>query len=249
MSEKSKIEWTEATWNPVTGCTPVSPGCRNCYARRWALRLQKMGGPKYRDGFEVRVHPEVLNEPFRWRKSRVVFVCSMGDLYHEKVPDSFIRNVYDVMRAGPPHVYLVLTKRPERVLRSVYGPLPWNMVLGVTVEERKHKKRIEWLQYFPGMRFVSLEPLLEPVGDLPLHHIDWVIVGGETGPGARPMPFDEPARIRDACLEAGVPFFFKRWGDFYRDRGRELEGRTWEQLPDWRRWRHDNDDARGVAGG
>lgn len=230
----TKIEWTEATWNPVTGCCKVSPGCLNCYAERMAKRLQAMGQLNYRDGFAVRTHDHMLELPTTWSKSRMVFVNSMGDLFHEEVPVEFISRVFKVMERTPHHTYQLLTKRANR-LTEVAPLLPWprNVWMGVTVEDNERLSRVERLLEVPStVRFLSVEPLLEPLSDLFLDGIDWVIVGGESGPGARPMKADWALDIRDTCVDAGVPFFFKQWGGVRKKAaGRELENRTWNEIP------------------
>lgn len=234
MGDISHIEWTHATWNPVTGCTKVSPGCKYCYAERLAHRLQMMGQPKYRYGFAVTTHPEVLDIPSKWKKSRLVFVNSMGDLFHEKIPFSFIENVFQVMISSKQHTFQVLTKRSER-LAELAPDLPWsgNLWMGVTVENADYTFRIGDLQKVPAVvRFLSVEPLLGPIPELPLDGIDWVTVGGESGPLARPMDSTWVRQIRDRCVAAGVPFFFKQWGGpNRRARGRLLDGRLWNDMP------------------
>ena len=234
MSTYSHIEWTEATWNPVTGCTKISPGCAHCYAERLARRLQAMGSPKYRNGFKVTLHPETLDQPLHWRKPRMIFVNSMSDLFHQDVPLDFIRQVFMIMRLAHWHTFQVLTKRAER-LAELAPHLEWsdNIWMGVTVENADYVFRIDYLRTVPAhVRFLSLEPLLGPIHNLDLRGIDWVIVGGESGPKARKMEKEWVLEIRDRCLEAGVPFFFKQWGGFHRSRnGRELENRVWSQFP------------------
>lgn len=228
------IEWTEITWNPVTGCSKVSPGCLNCYAERMAKRLQAMGQPNYRDGFAVRTHEHMLEAPFSWTRPRTVFVNSMGDLFHEEVPAAFIQCVFEVMERTPQHTYQLLTKRAER-LAEVAPLLPWpnNVWMGVTVEDNPRLGRVERLREAPSVvRFLSIEPLLGPLPDLNLGGIGWVIVGGESGPGARPAQPDWICSIRDACIDGGVPFFFKQWGGTRKKvAGRLLDGRTWSQMP------------------
>lgn len=230
----TKIEWTEVTWNPVTGCSKVSPGCLNCYAERMANRLRAMGQHNYRDGFAVRTHEHMLKLPLMWMKPRMVFVNSMGDLFHEKVSDAFIKRVFKVMANTPQHIYQLLTKREDRLF-AISPILPWpkNVWMGVTVEDNDHLYRVEWLRRIPSVvRFLSIEPLLGPLPDLDLSGIDWVIVGGESGPGARPMQSDWVISIRDACIRESVPFFFKQWGGPHKKiAGRELEDRTWSQMP------------------
>ena len=232
----SKIEWTDATWNPVTGCNKISPGCKRCYAERMAKRLQATGMAKYRNGFDVTLHPDTLDIPLRWRKSRSIFVNSMSDLFHVDVPDDFVRRVFDVMERAHWHRYQVLTKRPERVA-ALNHTLPWpaQVWLGVSVESADYVHRIDLLrQTDAAVKFLSLEPLLGPLPNLNLDGIDWVIVGGESGPGARPMQPDWARDLRDQCLDAGVPFHFKQWGGVFKKRnGRELDGRTWDDMPDF----------------
>ena len=230
----SKIEWTDATWNPVTGCNKISPGCKRCYAERLSKRLKATGMAKYRNGFAVTLHPDTLEIPLRWRKPRSIFVNSMSDLYHPEVPDDFIAEVFDVMTRAHWHRYQVLTKRPERVA-SLNSRLPWPAQIwqGVSVEQQDYARRIDLLrETAAAVKFLSLEPLLGPLPDLDLAGIDWVIVGGESGPGARPMQPDWARDIRDQCLNAGVPFHFKQWGGVFKKRnGRELDGRTWDEMP------------------
>lgn len=234
MSAYSSIEWTEATWNPVTGCTKVSPGCKHCYAERMARRLQAMGQPKYANGFQLALHRDKLEEPLSWKKPQMVFVNSMSDLFHEGVELSFIYRAFGVMRRASWHVFQVLTKRSERLLTLDPGiAWPGNVWMGVSVENEDYAHRIDHLrQTHARVKFLSLEPLLGPLPNLELRGIDWVIVGGESGPGARPMAKNWVTDIRDQCLAANVPFFFKQWGGFHRkEAGRELDGRTWDQLP------------------
>ncbi|PKN61908.1 MAG: hypothetical protein CVU57_26895 [Deltaproteobacteria bacterium HGW-Deltaproteobacteria-15] len=228
------IEWTEATWNPVTGCSKVSPGCLNCYAERMAKRLQAMGQPNYRDGFSVRTHKHMLGLPVTWGKPRMVFVNSMGDLFHEQVPVAFIQRVFEVMEYTPRHTYQLLTKRADRLV-EVSPLLPWpkNVWMGVTVEDNERLYRVERLRKVPSVvKFLSVEPLLAPLPDLNLDAVDWVIVGGESGPGARPMQAEWVLDIRDACVDEAVPFFFKQWGGVRKKAaGREIGNRTWNQMP------------------
>jgi protein gp37 len=234
MPAKSAIEWTEVTWNPVTGCTKMSRGCQNCYAERLARRLQAMGQPRYAAGFRVSVHKDLVTVPMTWQKPRIVFVNSMSDLFHEAVPDSFIQSVFDTMRACPQHVFQILTKRSRR-LRVLAPRLPWpgNVWIGVTVEDREAIARIVDLAQVPArVRFLSCEPLLEPLGTLPLSSVEWIIVGGESGPRARPMQPAWVEDILDQCRCANVPFFFKQWGGFAKARaGRTLHGRIYEEWP------------------
>ena len=230
----SRIEWTERTWNPATGCTKVSEGCRNCYAERLSRRLRLMGSPKYRRGFEPAAHPGELARPRRWRKPALVFVNSMSDLFLEDLPAAFVRDVFRVMNETPRHTYQVLTKRPERALRLA-PQLRWtpNIWLGASVESARRLGRADSLRRIPAaLRFLSLEPLLGPLPGLDLGGIGWVIAGGESGPGARPMRPEWARQIRDRCTRCGVPFFFKQWGGPNKKRaGRLLDGRTWDAMP------------------
>lgn len=234
MAGHSDIEWTEATWNPVTGCTKVSPGCKHCYAERMALRLKAMGQPSYAHGFELTLHERLLDRPLRWKKPRMIFVNSMSDLFHHDVPVEFIQQVFGVMRRAHWHTFQVLTKRSGRLL-ELDPEIDWptNVWMGVSVENTDYTFRIDRLRRTSARtRFLSLEPLLGPLPDLDLSEIDWVIVGGESGPGARPIRKQWVIDIRDQCSIAGVPFFFKQWGGVHRKRnGRELQGRTWDELP------------------
>jgi protein gp37 len=234
MGAKSDIEWTGATWNPLTGCTKVSPGCKHCYAERMAKRLQLMGQPNYANGFRLTLHEHVLQLPLRWKKPQMIFVNSMSDLFHKDVPVEFIYRVFDVMCQANWHRYQILTKRPERLL-SLSPRLPWmpHIWMGTSVESQKYSHRIDLLRETgAAIKFLSLEPLLGPLHNLQLEGIDWVIAGGESGPGARPMDPAWVIDIRNQCVSAGVPFFFKQWGGVQKGRaGRELEGRTWDEMP------------------
>jgi protein gp37 len=234
MALGSGIEWTDATWNPVTGCTKISPGCKHCYAERLALRLQAMGNPNYRNGFAVSLHPRMLELPLRWKAPRMIFVNSMSDLFHDDVPLAFIREVFAVMRNAHWHRFQVLTKRASRLL-DLSSRLDWagNVWMGVSVEQDEYRSRIDDLRATgAAVKFLSLEPLLGPLRRLDLRRIDWAIVGGESGPGARPMDPTWVVDIRDQCAAAGVPFFFKQWGGTNKKRtGRLLEGRTWDEMP------------------
>lgn len=234
MATNSKIEWTECTWNPVSGCTKISPGCLNCYAERMARRLQAMGQPNYRNGFRLTVHPHMLDVPLQWRRPRMIFVNSMGDLFHKDVPLHFILNVFDVMQRASQHRFQILTKRSERLAR-LSPKLPWpdNVWMGVTIENNDYTFRIEDLrQTGAAIKFISFEPLLSPIHDVKLDGIDWAIVGGESGPGARPMRRTWVTDIRDQCLTEGIPFFFKQWGGINKKAtGRILESRTWSEKP------------------
>lgn len=239
MSERSKIEWTDATWNPVRGCTKVSPGCAHCYAETFAERFRGVPGHPYEFGFDLRLVPHKLTEPLRWKTSRRIFVNSMSDLFHENVPDSYIVDLARVMQTADWHTFQVLTKRSQRMrdllrteLRFVAscGHIWW----GVSVENRKHGlPRVQHLRAAPAkVRFLSIEPLLEDIGTIDLRGIAWVIVGGESGPGARPMKRAWVVNIRKHCKEAAIPFFFKQWGGVQKSRnGRTLDGRTYDQYP------------------
>lgn len=235
MAQNTTIEWTECTWNPVTGCSKTSPGCKNCYAARMAHRLQAMGQKNYRNGFEVTTHPHMLLKPLAWRTPKMIFVNSMSDLFHEDVPDGFIERGFDVMEQADQHTFQVLTKRSQRLVEiASYLPWPENVWMGVSVETENYLFRINDLIETPAaIKFISFEPLLGPIPDLDLTGIDWVIVGGESGPGARPMKKEWVTEIRDRCLEASVPFFFKQWGGTRKKvAGRILEDRTWDQFPE-----------------
>jgi protein gp37 len=234
MMAQSSIEWTESTWNPLTGCTKISPGCKLCYAERMAKRLQGMKQPRYANGFELTLHEDVLELPLSWRKPQRVFVNSMSDMFHKDVPERFIQNTFDVMRRAAWHQFQVLTKRSDRLLElSPAIAWPGNVWMGVSVERQDYVSRIDDLRGTgAAVKFLSLEPLLGPLDDLNLGGIDWVIVGGESGPGARPMDERWVLDIRAQCRAAGVPFFFKQWGGFNKKKsGRLLEGRTWDEWP------------------
>jgi len=234
MADRSTIEWTNSTWNPVTGCTKISPGCKNCYAERMAKRLKAMGLSNYRNEFELTLHPQTLGVPLRWRTHRMIFVNSMSDLFHEEVPLQYIQQVFNVMVGAPQHIFQVLTKRAKR-LEQLHCLLPWpeNIWMGVTVEREDLKSRIDHLRRTRAMtKFISLEPLLGPMPSLDLRGIDWVIVGGESGPHARPVSARWVIDIKNQCIESGVPFFFKQWGGVNKKKtGRILEGRIWDQMP------------------
>jgi protein gp37 len=234
MGLNSGIEWTEATWNPLTGCTKISEGCRNCYAERMARRLKAMGQPNYANGFRLTVHEQALELPLRWRRPSAIFVNSMSDLFHEDVPADFIGQVFRVMNRASWHRFQVLTKRSERLL-AVSRDLQWtpNIWMGVTVEAAEYAFRIEHLRGSGArVKFLSCEPLLGALAGLDLAGIDWVIAGGESGPGARRMEPGWVTGIRDQCRAAKVPFFFKQWGGVNKKKaGRVLEGRTWEEMP------------------
>ena len=240
--QRSQIEWTEATWNPVTGCTQVSPGCANCYAMRFAERFRGVPGHPYERGFDLQLRPERLDQPLRWRKPRTIFVNSMSDLFHPDVPDAYIQRVFAVMQEASQHRFQVLTKRSER-LAELSPTLPWpqNIWMGVSVENQRWTSRIDDLrQTGAKIKFLSCEPLLGPL-DLDLKGIDWVIAGGESGPGARPMDGDWVRGVRDQCGEAETAFFFKQWGAHgecgkrvgKKRAGRVLDARTWDGMPNW----------------
>jgi protein gp37 len=234
MGAKSAIEWTESTWNPVTGCTKISSGCKHCYAERMAVRLKAMGQPNYVNGFELTIHEHALELPLRWKKPQTIFVNSMSDLFHEDVPTDFILQVFDVMHRARWHKYQILTKRSDRLL-ELDPYLTWepNIWMGVSVENKDYIFRIDHLRQTHSLiKFLSLEPLLGPLQRLNLKSIDWVIVGGESGHQARPMDASWVVDIRNQCQKARVPFFFKQWGGPNRKKaGRKLEGRTWDEIP------------------
>lgn len=234
MAQGSGIEWTESTWNPVTGCTKISPGCKHCYAERMAERLQTMGQQNYRNGFSLTLQPHMLELPLRWKKPQTIFVNSMSDLFHKDVPLTYIERVFDVMRRAHWHRFQVLTKRSER-LSELNPKLKWtpNIWMGVSVESDNYRPRIDDLRSTSSLvKFLSLEPLLGPLPNLNLTGIDWVIVGGESGPKARAMDPAWAKDLRDQCRRAKVPFFFKQWGGKNKKQaGRVLEGRTWNQMP------------------
>lgn len=235
MAGKSSIEWTEATWNPVTGCTKVSPGCKNCYAERMAFRLQAMGNASYENGFDLTLQERMLEVPLKWKKPRTIFVNSMSDLFHEDVPFDYILKVFEVMNEANWHCYQILTKRSERLF-ELHKELPWNphIWMGVSVETKRFKYRIDHLRQTNAyIKFLSIEPLLGDLGKLDLENIDWAIVGGESGPGSRPIKEKWIIDIRDQCLTANVPFFFKQWGGTNKKKtGRTLQGRTWDEMPE-----------------
>ncbi len=234
MSTKSKIEWTDTTWNPVTGCTKISQGCKNCYAERMAYRLQAMGNKRYLNGFNVTLHKDLIDQPLKWKKSRVIFVNSMSDLFHEEVPLEFIQRIFDTMNNSPHHIFQVLTKRSTRLVQFAQE-LTWtqNIWMGVSVENADVVQRIYDLKQVPAaVRFLSLEPLLGPLPKLPLQGIDWVIVGGESGPGARPLKKEWVEDILQQTKMHNIPFFFKQWGGVRKARaGRLLNGKTYNNFP------------------
>ncbi|MET7460414.1 phage Gp37/Gp68 family protein [Nonomuraea sp. NPDC005501] len=258
MSHRSRIEWTETTWNPTTGCDRTSSGCDNCYALTLAKRLKAMGAAKYQNdgdprtsgpGFGVTLHEDTLAAPLRWRNPRLVFVNSMSDLFHAKVPVDFVSRVFDIMQATPQHTYQILTKRATRLARMAHL-LPWpdNVWMGVSVEDNKTIQRIDHLRQVPAaVRFVSAEPLLGPLTDVDLSHIDWLIAGGESGPQARPLDTAWVRNLRDRCLREGVSFFFKQWGGRTpKAGGRILDGRVWDEMPERR---DGSDDFRKLSVG
>lgn len=234
MANKTTIEWTDATWNPVTGCSKVSIGCKFCYAERAAIRLQAIGQPNYRNGFDVTLQEKAIEIPLKWKKPQMIFVNSMSDLFHENVPVEFILRVFDVMNKANWHRYQILTKRPERLLELNHA-LAWSphIWMGVSVENKDYKYRIDCLRKTGAhIKFLSLEPLLGSMTPMNLNKIDWVIVGGESGHGARQMDSSWVREIRDECLKKGVPFFFKQWGGVQKKRyGRELDGKIWVEMP------------------
>lgn len=234
MSVNSGIEWTSSTWNPVTGCTKISQGCKHCYAERMALRLQAMGQPNYRNGFRLTLHEHMLELPLSWKQPQTIFVNSMSDLFHEDVPVDFILKVFDVMRRAHWHTFQILTKRSRQLL-NFNNQIVWpdNVWMGVTVENNDVRERIDDLRLCGAkVKFLSLEPLLSSLPNLNLEEIDWVIVGGESGPGARPVLEDWVIDLRDQCKRVSVPFFFKQWGGVRKkQKGRLLEGRTWSEMP------------------
>jgi protein gp37 len=234
MSDRSPIEWTDATWNPVRGCTKISPGCKNCYAEGFAERFRGVAGHPFEQGFDLRLVPDALRLPATWKKGRLVFVNSMSDLFHEEIPESYIRTVFEVMAAEPGHRFQILTKRSGR-LAALASELRWppNIWIGVSVENEDYTYRVHDLTTVPArVRFVSVEPLLGPIEGLPLDGIHWVVVGGESGPRCRPMDPAWVHSIRRQCAANGVPFFFKQWGGTQKKRaGRILDGREWNEMP------------------
>jgi protein gp37 len=238
VSTNSSIEWTEATWNPTTGCDKVSPGCSNCYAERFAERWRGIPGHPYEQGFDIKVWRDRLKLPLAWKKPRLIFVNSMSDLFHSEIPEEFIEEVFEVMRQASWHQFQVLTKRPQRMLEiaNKLHELPPNVWAGVSVESQAWAWRAELLKEIPAkVRFLSCEPLLGPL-TLSLTNLHWVIAGGESGPGARPVQADWVRDIRDQCVAADVPFFFKQWGGFQKKKnGRELDGEIWDELPKFSR--------------
>jgi len=230
----SNIEWTDTTWNPTTGCSKISPGCKNCYAERMSKRLTAMGIEKYANGFEITLHKDTLSVPLTWKKPQIIFVNSMSDLFHEEIPEEFVQEVFSVMRKAHWHQFQVLTKRSERLL-ELASQIDWpeNVWMGVSVENADYSFRIDHLrQTNAHIKFLSLEPLLGPLSNLDLENIDWAIVGGESGPGARPIRKEWVTEIRDQCVAVNIPFFFKQWGGVQKKQtGRQLDGITWDEMP------------------
>lgn len=234
MSLKSSIEWTQSTWNPITGCTKISTGCNNCYAERFAIRLKAAGNPSYVNGFKLTIHDNILNLPIKWKKPQIIFVNSMSDLFHDEVPDEFIYKIFDVMNTATWHTFQILSKRSKR-LYDMSSSLKWapNIMMGVTVENSDYTFRIDHLRNTAAStKFLSLEPLLGPFTNLNLSGINWVIVGGESGPNSRPMEKSWVTDIKEICIDKNIPFFFKQWGGTNKKKaGRKLEGRTWDEVP------------------
>lgn len=234
MALKSSIEWTESTWNPVTGCNKISPGCKFCYAERMAKRLKAMGSENYKDGFKLSVHESALYLPLTWKKPQTIFVNSMSDLFHKDIPVNFLMRTFEVMNKADWHIFQVLTKRSDILLKR-NPQINWteNIWMGVSVENQNYTYRIDHLRETNAhIKFLSIEPLIGPINNLDLTNINWVIVGGESGPGARPMEESWVLRIRDICKESKVPFFFKQWGGVQKKKnGRLLKGKTWDQMP------------------
>ena len=236
MSNLSSIEWTESTWNPLTGCTKISPGCKHCYAERMSYRLKAMGQSNYRNGFSLTLHEHTLSKPLKWKKPQMIFVNSMSDLFHKEVPVEFIKKVFHVMDKANWHTFQVLTKRSKRLF-ELNNELTWpnSVWMGVSVEQNEYTYRIDHLRKTnANIKFLSLEPLIGPLPDLNLTNIDWVIVGGESGPGARPMKEKWVIDIKDQCKDSSVPFFFKQWGGVQKKRnGRTLQGCVWDEMPNY----------------
>jgi protein gp37 len=234
MSERSRIEWTSASWNPATGCGEVSPGCAHCYAKTFAERFRGVPGHPYEQGFDLRLWPERLELPLRWAKPKLVFVNSMSDLFHERIPVEYVQAVFDVMRRADHHVFQVLTKRHER-LAELAPLLPWpeNVWMGVSIENRRFVHRADFLREVPAaVRFISAEPLLGPLEGLDITGMDWLIAGGESGPGHRRVDAEWVRDLRDLCIAESVAFFFKQWGGrTAKTGGRELDGQTWDEMP------------------
>jgi protein gp37 len=234
MAQQSSIEWTDSTWNPVTGCSKISQGCKHCYAERMAKRLKAMGVARYQNEFELTLQPDLIDVPLKWSKPKMIFVNSMSDLFHESIPLKYIVQVFDVMNRAHWHIFQILTKRSDRLI-ELSERLTWsdNIWMGVSVENEDVIKRVNHLAKVPAkVRFLSCEPLLGPISKLPLDGIHWVIVGGESGPGARPINSSWVEEIQRQCFLSHVPFFFKQWGGFRKhDKGRLLNGKTFDELP------------------
>jgi len=238
MAQTSQIEWTDATWNPVTGCTKISAGCDNCYAERFSERFRGVPGHPFENGFDLTLRPKRLSQPLSWKKPRMIFVNSMSDLFHKSVPSDFIEKVFQTMEAADWHVFQVLTKRSSLMRKYVNArykndPVPEHIWLGTSVEDRTKSSRIKHVQDTNAtVRFLSIEPLIGPLGDLDLKGIQWVIVGGESGPNARPMQLAWARSVRDQCIDQNIPFFFKQWGGYRpKSGGRELDGKEWNEFP------------------
>lgn len=251
MAHSTSIEWTETTWNPVTGCTKISPGCKHCYAERLANRLEAMGQSRYRNGFKVTLQRDIVDLPLNWREPRLIFVNSMSDLFHEEVPESYILKIFETMQITAWHTFQILTKRSDR-LALLAPKLPWprNVWMGVSVESPAYLFRIRDLIKVPAsVRFLSIEPLLESIPKIPLRGVDWVIVGGESGPGCRPMLRSWVCEIRDRCLNQQIPFFFKQWGGVRKKAsGRVLDDKAWDQMPTPKnRWANPRNLRRGEV--
>lgn len=238
MALKSSIEWTESTWNPITGCDKISPGCKFCYAERMAKRLKAMDSANYKKGFKLSLHEQVVELPLTWKKPQTIFVNSMSDIFHKNVPLEFIQRIFEVMNKAHWHKFQVLTKRSD-ILLKYNSKLNWtdNIWMGVSVENERYTYRIDHLRDTNAKtKFLSVEPLIGPINKLDLDNIDWVIVGGESGPGARPMKEEWVIKIKDECKKAKVPFFFKQWGGVQKKKaGRLLDGKTWDQMPKFRK--------------
>ena len=234
MAQASKIEWTESTWNPVTGCTKISEGCAHCYAERMARRLHAMGNPRYKNNFKVTLHHDLIEAPLKWNKPRLIFVNSMSDLFHKDIPLSFIKKIFTTMQEAHWHTFQVVTKRSER-LAELAPKLPWpdNVWMGVTVESERYTSRFDDLASVPAtVRFSSMEPLLSPITKFSAKQLDWVIVGGESGPGSRAMQEQWVRAIHARCRAEQIPFFFKQWGGVRKKQaGRLLDNQTWDEMP------------------
>ncbi len=233
-ANKTSIEWTDATWNPVTGCTPISDGCKNCYALKMAHRLKAMGNKRYRHGFCVTLHPDLLETPLQWKKPRMIFVNSMSDIFNEEIPLEYIQRVFATMVLAKQHVFQILTKRSKRMLElAPFLPWPKNVWMGVTIESEKYLYRLENLKKTPAkLKFLSIEPMIGPITNLKPEGIDWVIVGGESGHQARAIEYEWVKTIRDRCVSSSIPFFFKQWGGSNKKKaGKLLDGKVWGQYP------------------